>query len=177
VSIRGLLPFRGNPRLHLLQGFRLQRLEAPECGVLRLKRFKPALAEKILVVEPQLFEARPRHLRELEFGLFRGRGSRGTLRDILHAAPGGLNHLVAGAAALFDVLVAKAHGNVIGELRHLKALQPAVPAMLRNERFVVIHGQPQKSVHYQSLFVRVRPGLSAVSDRRYASRMMIPALA
>ena len=76
-------------------------------GIVTIPDRQAALAQEILVVEPQLFQAAPRHIGEFEFGLFRGPRGLTPFRDILHTRPRRLHHLVVGTAALSDVAVAK----------------------------------------------------------------------
>ena len=82
-------------------------------------------------------ESRKRHRQvlQLQLHLLRRAGRLAALGDILHAAARGLHHLVMGPAAAVDVAVAEPHSDVIGQLRHLKALQVAVAAVHRDERF------------------------------------------
>lgn len=54
--------------------------------------------------------------------------------------------MIAGAAALIDVTVAKPDRHVIDELRKLEALQIAVPAVLRNKRFFFRRPYRQTSI-------------------------------
>ncbi len=51
------------------------------------------------------------------------------LRDILHPGTRRLRHLVVRAAALFDIAVAEAHRDIVGQLRHLKAFATSVATM------------------------------------------------
>lgn len=75
----------------------------------------------------------PRHLGQFQFYFLRSGRSLRPLSDILHPAPRRMYHLVMGAAAPVNILIAKAHGNVIAELRHLKAFQLTVTAMFRDQ--------------------------------------------
>jgi len=56
------------------------------------------------------------------------------ISDVLDTGAGGLHHLVVGAAALVDVVVAEAHRHIVDQLCDLEALQVAVAAMGRDQR-------------------------------------------
>jgi hypothetical protein len=91
------------------------------------------MSQEVLIIQPQLFEAGPRHVGQLEFHLFGGAAGLAALGDILDAAARRLDHLVVGPAAPIDVAITETDRHVIAELGHLKALQFPVPAMRRDE--------------------------------------------
>lgn len=99
---------------------------------------QPPLSQKILIVQPQFFETRPRHIRKLQFGLLGSSAGLAALGDVLHPAPRCLNHLVMGPAATFDVAVAETHRDVIHQLCDLEALQLAIAAVFGNQ-LVISH--------------------------------------
>ena len=92
-----------------------------------------ALAEEILVVEAQFLERGAGDVGEFELGLLRGATGLAALGNVLHAAAGGLHHLVVGAAARWDVAVAELGREIVAELRELEALQVTVAAVRRNQ--------------------------------------------
>ncbi len=97
--------------------------------------WQAALSQEVLVVEAQFLQAGPSDTRQFELGFLGCSRGLAALGDILHAGTGGLHHLVARAAVLFNIAVAKTDRNVVHELRHLKTLQVAISAVLRNEVF------------------------------------------
>jgi hypothetical protein len=93
---------------------------------------KGALPKKILIIQAEFFQARARDVRELELHLFRSSARFASFGNVLHAAPGGLHHLVMGAAARIDVSITKAHRHIVAKLSDLEALQLTIAAMPRN---------------------------------------------
>jgi hypothetical protein len=57
------------------------------------------------------------------------------LGDVLHTGSGGLDHLVVRAAAAVDVAVAEPHRDIVDKLGDLEALEPAIAAVLWDQRF------------------------------------------
>lgn len=94
---------------------------------------KMAVAEKILVVEPEFFKAGTCDLSQLDFHLFRGGADRTSFGDILNAAACSLHHLVVSAAPAVDVTITEPCGDIVTELGNLEALQLPVPAVFWNE--------------------------------------------
>ncbi len=108
--------------------------QAFEWSTVRMEnRPRSKTGQKILVIQFQLFEAGAGHLRQLQFGLFRGRRSLLPLGNILHAAPRRLYHLILCPAEAVDISVTESHRDVIAQLRHLKTSQFAVPSMFGNQ--------------------------------------------
>ncbi len=85
---------------------------------------QPPLPQKIFIIQPQLLQARPRHVRELEFGFLGRAAGLAALGNVLHAAPRRLRHLVVRAAAPVNVTVAEPH-------RHVRRLKILVLVALR----------------------------------------------
>ncbi len=81
-----------------------------------------ALTEEVFVVEPEFFEAGAGYVGEFEFGFLGGAAGLAAFGDVLHAGTRGLDHLVVGAAALFEVAVAETDGHVVRKLGDLETL-------------------------------------------------------
>ena len=81
------------------------------------------LAEIVLIVQQQFPEAGSGDTGEFKLRLFRGGGGETALRDILHAAAGGLDHLVMGAGLFIHKLIAENDGAVINQLAALKVAE------------------------------------------------------
>jgi hypothetical protein len=62
-----------------------------------------SVPEEVLVIQPEFLQAGAGHLGEFELHFFRGGACLAAFGDVLHAAAGGLDHVVVGAAAPFDV--------------------------------------------------------------------------
>ena len=102
--------------------------------VVRLPQRPAALAQEVLVVQAQFLQAGSCDVGQLQFRLLRCPAGLAALGDVLHAASGGLHHLVVRAAARSDVVRTEAHRDVVAQLRHLETLQLPVSAMGGNER-------------------------------------------
>jgi len=124
-------------------------------GVVSLPLFQPPLAQEVLVVELQLFQAGAGDACQLEFELLGGSAGLAALGDVLDAGAGGLDHLVVGAAALVDVAIAEADGYVVDELGHLEALEVPVAAVLGDQRFH--HINPSTDTSLECAFLEVDP--------------------
>jgi hypothetical protein len=91
------------------------------------------LAEEILVVLQQFFQARAGDARELELGLLAGRGGLAALRGVLLAAPGGLYHLIVRPRAAVDKAIAKGDRRIVDDLGRLVGLEISIAAMGRDQ--------------------------------------------
>jgi hypothetical protein len=99
------------------------------------------LPEVVLVIEAQLFEARPRHIGQPQLCFFGGPTGFAPLGNVLHSAPGCLHHLIMGAAAPVDVSPAEPHRDVVAKLSELKTPQIPVPPVLWNQ-WLLFHPPP-----------------------------------
>jgi len=87
------------------------------------------LAQEVLIVDQQLFQARAGDADQLELGLLRSAGSLTALGDVLLARAGGLNHLIGRARTPVDEAGAEGDRAVVDDLGTLVRLEPAVPAV------------------------------------------------
>lgn len=88
-----------------------------------------ALAEEVLVVEAEFFEAGACDIGELEFRLLGGAAGLTAFGNVLDTTAGCLYHLVVSAAEFADKLLAEADGKIEGQLGNLKTFQFAVAAV------------------------------------------------
>ncbi len=100
--------------------------------------FKAAHAEEVAVILKQFFEAGAGDVREFDFGFFGSARSLAAFKNILFAGAGGLNHLVVGAVAFFQVAATEPNGAVLDNPGFLEGEEVFVTAMRRNE--VGAHG-------------------------------------
>jgi hypothetical protein len=107
--------------------------------VIRWPEGQPPLPQEVFVVEPQLLQAGPRHVGELDLGFLRSSRRLAPFGNILHPTARRLHHLVAGSAPAVDVSLAEPYRNVVDQLRQLEALQLPVTAVLRNQRLIDPH--------------------------------------
>jgi hypothetical protein len=92
-----------------------------------------ALSQKVLVVEQQLFETRPRDVNQFEFGFFGSPRSHAAFGDVLFAAARGLHHLVMSPRSAVYKPVAKPNCCVVDDLRILIRLQFTIAAVRRDQ--------------------------------------------
>ena len=131
-----------HPRPHLIRVAQRRRHQFRRRGSVRSHSCSPSLPQIILIIQPQLLQTRPRHIRQLHLHLLRRAAGLTPLRDVLDAAARGLHHLIVRPAARIDVPVAEPHRDVVDQLRHLEALQVPVAAVLGDEGFRFGHGSP-----------------------------------
>lgn len=131
-----------NPPSHLIRGAAPPEDQGFPPGIFPFPERQVSVPEEVLVVQAEFFQAGAGHLGEFELHFFGGGAGFAALSDILHAAAGGLHHLVVGTASFSDVSVAKANRHIVAELGDLEAQQLSVAAMLGDEG-IVGHGGGQ----------------------------------
>jgi len=125
-------PFR-----HIIRACRTPRDQPLPARVIPHPNAQSPLPKEILIVQLQLLQAGPRHIRQFQLRLLRRTRCLTALRDILHPRTRRLHHLIMRAAALIHVSVTKPHRDVIDQLRNPKGFQPPVTAVPGNQRFSV----------------------------------------
>ena len=87
------------------------------------------LAEEVLIVLEQFFQAGAGDAGEFELGLLGGGGGLAGFRDVLFAATGGLDHLIVSPRAAVDEAVAESDRGIENNLGGLVGFELPVPAM------------------------------------------------
>ena len=87
-----------------------------------------AHAEVIAVVIQQFLQAGPAHVGELDLGFLGGERGFAAFQKILFAGARGLDHLVHGAVAPWEMLARKAEGDVIDHLGFVEGVERLVIA-------------------------------------------------
>ena len=95
-----------------------------------------ALAEEILVVQEQLFQAGPSDSCGLQLALPGGGGGHASFRDVLYPAARGLNHLIVSAGALVHKPIAEDHGGIVNHLCRLEAAQLAAATVRQDNAWM-----------------------------------------
>jgi hypothetical protein len=113
--------------------------------MIRWQKGQPSLPQEIFVVEPQLLQAGPRDVGQLELSFLRSARRLAPLGNVLHSAARRLHHLIASSAPAVDVSLAETYRNVVDQLPQLEALQLPVPSVLRNQRLIAPHDPPWSS--------------------------------
>src|SRR6266568_2421067 len=165
VGVRRLRPVRLVRQIPPPHRQGLRRVLVPQA--------EPALAQKVLVVQQQFFQARPRHAGQLQFGFLGSGGRHAALGDILHPAARRLHHLVVGARLFLHEPPAENHRAVIRKLRRLETPQLAVAAMRRNQTPGVVRpGWPVRPVRIICVHFRL-PSFSSLPEKAPRSKASI----
>jgi hypothetical protein len=97
-----------------------------------------AVAEEVLIIAHEFFEAGAGNVGQLEFGFLGGAGGHTPLRDVACATAGGLYHLVVSARPFLNEAVAEDLGGIVDPLGRMEATQLLVAAMLGDKAVQVV---------------------------------------
>src|SRR6202040_437523 len=86
LSTRSIVPTRSmlllNPHCHTVRAGAAPGNEVPAAGIIAVPQSETTLAQKVFVIETQLFQARAGHIGQLEFCFLRGSGSLAAFSDV-----------------------------------------------------------------------------------------------
>jgi len=142
ISILSILCSLLDPGGYLVRGLAATCHQSISAWVMARPQAELSVSEEVLVIQMEFFQAGAGHLGELELHFFGCGAGLAAFSDVLHAAAGGLDHLVVGAAAPVDVAITKTDGHVVDQLGELETFEFPV-ASVGGEEWVVGHGEGQ----------------------------------